>query len=90
MILQSEAEARDYCAGLSDANGLDRLERLAAMVVAENARQNLIAKAARRRFGDATSPIARSCSSWLLARASKDRASAHGSILVPAPAFPAW
>jgi 16S rRNA (guanine527-N7)-methyltransferase len=45
MILQSEAEARDYCAGLSDANGLDRLERLAAMVVAENARQNLIAKA---------------------------------------------
>lgn len=44
MILNSEEEARAYCAGLTDAAGMARLDRLAAMVVEENARQNLIAK----------------------------------------------
>lgn len=44
MILHNEEEARAFCAGLTDATGMDRLERLAAMVVEENARQNLIAK----------------------------------------------
>lgn len=44
MILNSEEEARAYCAGLTDAAGLARLEQLAAMVVEENSRQNLIAK----------------------------------------------
>lgn len=45
MILENEEQARDFCAGLTDSAGLDRLDRLAAMVVEENARQNLIAKA---------------------------------------------
>jgi 16S rRNA (guanine527-N7)-methyltransferase len=45
MILRDEAQARAFCAGLADADGVARLERLAAMVVEENARQNLIAKA---------------------------------------------
>jgi 16S rRNA (guanine527-N7)-methyltransferase len=45
MILRDEAQARAFCAGLADADGAARLGRLAAMVVEENARQNLIAKA---------------------------------------------
>jgi 16S rRNA (guanine527-N7)-methyltransferase len=45
MILHDEAQARAFCAGLADADGVARLERLATMVVEENARQNLIAKA---------------------------------------------
>ena len=48
MILQDEEQARAYCAKLTDAAGMARLERLAAMVVAENTRQNLIAKASER------------------------------------------
>lgn len=44
MILSSVEQARAYCAGLTDAAGMERLERLAAMVVEENGRQNLIAK----------------------------------------------
>jgi len=45
MTLQDVSEARVFCAGLTDAAGLARLDRLAALVVEENARQNLIAKA---------------------------------------------
>ena len=45
MILRDEAEARAFCAELTDPAGLARLDRLAAMVIEENARQNLIAKA---------------------------------------------
>jgi len=45
MILANEDEARGFCADLADSSGMARLDRLAAMVVAENARQNLIAKA---------------------------------------------
>jgi 16S rRNA (guanine527-N7)-methyltransferase len=45
MILANEEEARDFCAGLTDSAGMGRLDRLAAMVVSENASQNLIAKA---------------------------------------------
>ena len=44
MILRNEDEARAFCAGLTDAAGMVRLERLAAMVVAENGRQNLMSK----------------------------------------------
>ena len=44
MILGSEEEARAFCAGLTDAAGMARLERLAVMLIEENARQNLIAK----------------------------------------------
>jgi len=45
MILHSEEHARAFCGTLADANGLARLDRLAAMVVEENGRQNLIARA---------------------------------------------
>jgi len=45
MILTDEEGARAFCASLTDSAGLARLDRLAAMVVAENSRQNLIAKA---------------------------------------------
>lgn len=45
MIVHDEEQARAFCAGLTDSDGIARLERLAAMVVEENARQNLIAKA---------------------------------------------
>jgi 16S rRNA (guanine527-N7)-methyltransferase len=44
MILQSEDGARAFCAGLTDAAGMARLERLVAMVVEENGRQNLMSK----------------------------------------------
>ncbi|MGZ3256904.1 MAG: 16S rRNA (guanine(527)-N(7))-methyltransferase RsmG, partial [Croceibacterium sp.] len=44
MILRDEEQARAFCAGLTDALGMARLERLAAMVIEENARQNLVAK----------------------------------------------
>lgn len=44
MMLASEEEARALCARLTDSAGMARLERLAAMVIDENARQNLIAK----------------------------------------------
>ena len=44
MILYNEDEARQYCAGLTDSAGLARLDRLAAMVLEENSRQNLVSK----------------------------------------------
>jgi len=44
MILASEEEARAFCAGLTDSAGMARLDRLAAMVVEENGRQNLMSK----------------------------------------------
>jgi 16S rRNA (guanine527-N7)-methyltransferase len=44
-MIVSEEEARAYVAGLTDADGMARLEAFAALVIAENQRQNLIAKA---------------------------------------------
>jgi len=44
MTLATEEEARGFCAGMTDSAGIARLERLAAMVVEENSRQNLVAK----------------------------------------------
>lgn len=44
-MIADEAEARAYVAGLTDAEGMARLERFAALVLEENQRQNLIAKA---------------------------------------------
>jgi len=44
MTPNDETEARAYCAELTDSAGLERLDRLAAMVVEENARQNLMSK----------------------------------------------
>ena len=57
MILDTEAKARAYCAGLSDEEGLARLERLAELLFAENQTQNLVAKASeevvwQRHFAD--------------------------------------
>jgi 16S rRNA (guanine527-N7)-methyltransferase len=44
-VITTEDEARAYVAGLTDAEGLARLETFAALVLEENQRQNLIAKA---------------------------------------------
>jgi 16S rRNA (guanine527-N7)-methyltransferase len=44
-MITNEAEARAYVAGLTDAAGMARLETFAALVLEENQRQNLIAKA---------------------------------------------
>ena len=43
-MIGNEAEARAYVAGLTDAEGLARIEAFAALVLEENQRQNLIAK----------------------------------------------
>jgi 16S rRNA (guanine527-N7)-methyltransferase len=43
-VISNEAEARAYVAGLTDAEGLARIETFAALVLEENQRQNLIAK----------------------------------------------
>ena len=44
-LITNEAEARAYVAGLTDDAGMARIERFAALVLDENQRQNLIAKA---------------------------------------------
>jgi 16S rRNA (guanine527-N7)-methyltransferase len=56
-MIHDEAEARRYCAELGDADALDRLERLEALLKSENREQNLIAKASEdsiwlRHFAD--------------------------------------
>ena len=62
-MLASESDARAYCAGLTDSAGMARLDRLAAMVVAENSRQNLMSKASEaaiwlRHFADSAQLLA--------------------------------
>lgn len=44
-MIVTEEEARAYVAGLTDAAGMARLEKFAALVLEENQQQNLIAKA---------------------------------------------
>lgn len=44
-MIVTEEQARAYVAGLTDNQGMARLERFAALVLDENQRQNLIAKA---------------------------------------------
>ena len=44
-MITTEEQARAYVAGLTDAAGMVRLEAIAALVLEENQRQNLIAKA---------------------------------------------
>lgn len=44
-MITNEAEARAYVAGLTEADGMARIEAFAALVLEENQRQNLIAKA---------------------------------------------
>ena len=73
MTLESEEEARVFCAGLTDAVGMARLERLAVMLTEENARQNLIAKSSEeaiwlRHFADSAQLLAhvpRETTPWL-------------------------
>ncbi len=43
-MIETEAEARAHVAGLGDDAALERLDRLVALLLEENARQNLIAK----------------------------------------------
>jgi 16S rRNA (guanine527-N7)-methyltransferase len=44
-VISNETEARAYVAGLTDAEGMARIEAYAALVLEENQQQNLIAKA---------------------------------------------
>lgn len=44
-MITTEAEARGYVAGLTDADGMARLDAFVALVIDENSRQNLIARA---------------------------------------------
>jgi len=44
-VITNEAEARLYLAGLTDGDGMARIEAFAALVLEENQRQNLIARA---------------------------------------------
>ncbi|WP_301750968.1 16S rRNA (guanine(527)-N(7))-methyltransferase RsmG [uncultured Erythrobacter sp.] len=44
-MITNETEARNYVAGLTDAEGMARIDAFAALVLEENQRQNLIAKA---------------------------------------------
>jgi 16S rRNA (guanine527-N7)-methyltransferase len=44
-MIETEEQARAYVAGLTDAEGLARLDTFAGLVLDENQRQNLIAKA---------------------------------------------
>ncbi|KPF63784.1 16S rRNA (guanine(527)-N(7))-methyltransferase RsmG [Porphyrobacter sp. AAP60] len=44
-MITNETEARAYVAGLTDAEGMARIEAFAALVLEENQHQNLIAKA---------------------------------------------
>jgi 16S rRNA (guanine527-N7)-methyltransferase len=45
MLLETEAAARDYVAGLCDDASMARLQRLVELLIAENLQQNLVAKA---------------------------------------------
>jgi 16S rRNA (guanine527-N7)-methyltransferase len=56
-MIANEAEARQFCAARTDAAGLARLERFAALLGAENQRQNLVSAASldsvwQRHFAD--------------------------------------
>lgn len=73
MTLRDEPAARRYCAGLSDAAGLERLEHLEALLIAENREQNLIAKASEgsiwlRHFADSAqllNHVSRETTPWM-------------------------
>jgi 16S rRNA (guanine527-N7)-methyltransferase len=56
-MIQTEAEAREFCAERTDPQGLKRLERLAILLAEENERQNLVSGASldsvwQRHFAD--------------------------------------
>lgn len=63
MIIENEAAARIFCGQLTDSSGLARLERFAALLLAENRRQNLVARASEdslwvRHFADSAQLLA--------------------------------
>ena len=72
-MIESENEARSYCAGLCDDEAMIRLEELAEALRGENARQNLIAKPTegliwRRHIADSLQLleyVPRETSAWL-------------------------
>lgn len=56
-MIGNEAEARQFCANRTDTAGLERLERFATLLAAENRRQNLVSAASlesvwQRHFAD--------------------------------------
>jgi len=72
-MMESEAEARRFCAERTDAAGLARLERLAVLLGEENERQNLVSTASlqsiwQRHFADSLQlldHVPRGTSDWL-------------------------
>ncbi len=72
-MIASEAAARDFCATQTDAAGLERLDRLAEMLTAENRAQNLVSDSSlasiwQRHFADSLQlldHVPRETSSWL-------------------------
>lgn len=73
MMIEQEDEAKAFCASLTDAAGLARLERFAGLLKAENEHQNLVAKASletvwQRHFADSAqllNHVPRETSPWL-------------------------
>lgn len=58
-LITNEIEARGYCAQWTDAEGMERLDRFASLLLSENRRQNLISKPSesqlwQRHFADST------------------------------------
>ena len=72
-MIASEAEARQFCAERTDQAGLERLERFAALLGAENRRQNLVSDASldsvwQRHFADSLQlldRVPRETGAWL-------------------------
>lgn len=87
-MIVTEDEARAYVAGMTDSAGMARLATLAAMVLDENQRQNLIARATephiwQRHIADSAQLLENvSREHWVRMRA------APGLISAVGPAFP--
>ena len=72
-MIESEADARRFCAERADAQGIARLERFAALLAEENARQNLVSSASlamvwQRHFADSLQlldSVPRETAPWL-------------------------
>lgn len=72
-MIESEAEAREFCARHTDATGFERLETFATLLAEENERQNLVSAASlvsvwQRHFADSLQlleHVPRGTSPWL-------------------------
>ena len=72
-MITSEAEARHFCAERTDEAGMERLERFAALLAAENRSQNLVSDKSldsvwQRHFADSLQlldPVPRETGAWL-------------------------